>query len=381
MRIHLAKLAVALALAGALPGAAGAQAPVQTWPQRAIKMIVPFPAGGGTDFIARLAAKHLSERLGQQVFVENRAGANGAIGLQALMQSDPDGYTISACSDTPLVVNPSLYEKLPYAPLRDFVPVAPMVRFPGMLAVHPSVPARSVSDLIALAKAKPGALAYASAGVGNFSHLAMELFSQAAGVKLLHVPYKGTGPASLALIGGEVQMGFNNVQTLLQSVRAGQLVALAVAEPKRMPALPDLPAVAETVKGFEMAPWVGIVAPARTPKEIVDLLYREIAKAVTQPDVQERLALATHHRRQQTRPTAALYRIERGAKAGTQEVFPRLGQAAFARARAGRARLRGGASHSATARANRDGRGRLRDSPRNHATLLQLPRRRPAQER
>ena len=124
MRIHLAKLAVALALAGALPGAAGAQAPVQTWPQRAIKMIVPFPAGGGTDFIARLAAKHLSERLGQQVFVENRAGANGAIGLQALMQSDPDGYTISACSDTPLVVNPSLYEKLPYASLRDFVPVA-----------------------------------------------------------------------------------------------------------------------------------------------------------------------------------------------------------------------------------------------------------------
>ncbi len=281
MRIHLAKLAVALALAGALPGAAGAQAPVQTWPQRAIKMIVPFPAGGGTDFIARLAAKHLSERLGQQVFVENRAGANGAIGLQALMQSDPDGYTISACSDTPLVVNPSLYEKLPYAPLRDFVPVATMVRFPGMLAVHPSVPARSVSDLIALAKAKPGALAYASAGVGNFSHLAMELFSQAAGVKLLHVPYKGTGPASLALIGGEVQMGFNNVQTLLQSVQAGQLVALAVAEPKRMPALPDVPAVAETVKGFEMAP--------RTPKEIVERLSQETLAIMHDPQVVKQL--------------------------------------------------------------------------------------------
>src|SRR5258708_6461635 len=270
MRIHLAKLAVALALAGALPGAAGAQAPVQTWPQRAIKMIVPCPAGGGTDFIARVAAKHLSERLGQQVFVENRAGANGAIGLQALMQSDPDGYTISACSDTPLVVNPSLYEKLPYAPLRDFVPVATMVRFPGMLAVHPSVPARSVSDLIALAKAKPAALAYASAGVGNFSHLAMELFSQATGVKLLHVPYKGTGPASLALIGGEVQMGFNNVQTLLQSVQAGQLVGLAVAEPKRMPALPDLPAVAGTGKGFQMAPSGRLLAPARAPEETVE---------------------------------------------------------------------------------------------------------------
>ncbi len=279
MRIHLAKLAATLVLATALPALAWAQAPVQTWPQRAIKMIVPFPAGGGTDFIARLAAKHLSERLGQQVFVENRAGANGAIGLQALMQSDPDGYTISTCSD----------EKLPYAPLRDFVPVATMVRFPGMLAVHPSVPARSVSELIALAKSKPAALAYASAGVGNFSHLAMELFSQATGVKLLHVPYKGTGPASLALIGGEVQMGFNNVQTLLQTVQAGQVVALAVAEPKRMPALPDVPAVAETVPGFEMAPWVGIVAPARTPKEIVERLSKETLAIMHDPQVVKQL--------------------------------------------------------------------------------------------
>ena len=285
MRIHLARLAATLALALALPTVAAAQA----WPQRSIKMIVPFPAGGGTDFIARVAAKHLSDRLGQQVFVENRGGANGAVGLQALMQSDPDGYTISACSDTPLVVNPSLYAKLPYAPLRDFVPVATMVRFPGMLAVHPSVPARSVAELIALAKAKPGSLAYASAGVGNFSHLAMELFSQATGVKLLHVPYKGTGPASLALIGGEVQMGFNNVQTLLQTVRSGQLVALAVAEPKRMPALPDLPAVAETVPGFEMAPWVGIIAPAKTPKEIVDRLAKETVAIMRDPAVVKQL--------------------------------------------------------------------------------------------
>jgi tripartite-type tricarboxylate transporter receptor subunit TctC len=285
MRIHLARLAATLALALALPAVAAAQA----WPQRSIKMIVPFPAGGGTDFIARVAAKHLSDRLGQQVFVENRGGANGAVGLQALMQSDPDGYTISACSDTPLVVNPSLYAKLPYAPLRDFVPVATMVRFPGMLAVHPSVPARSVSELIALAKAKPGSLAYASAGVGNFSHLTMELLSQATGVKLLHVPYKGTGPASLALIGGEVQMGFNNVQTLLQTVRSGQLVALAVAEPKRMPALPDLPAVAETVPGFEMAPWVGIIAPAKTPKEIVDRLAKETVAIMRDPEVVKQL--------------------------------------------------------------------------------------------
>jgi tripartite-type tricarboxylate transporter receptor subunit TctC len=286
MRIHLTKLAASLLLACALAAAACAQAwAQQTWPQKPIKMIIPFPAGGGTDFIGRLAAKHLSDRLGQQVFVENRGGANGAIGLQALMQSDPDGYTIATSSDTPLVVNPWLYDKLPYQALRDFVPVATTVRFPGMLAVHPSVPARTVAELIALAKDKPGGLAYASAGVGNFSHLAMELFSLATGVKLLHVPYKGTGPASLALIGGEVQMGFNNVQTLLQNVREGQLRALAVAEPQRVPALPDVPTVAETVPGFSMAPWIGIIVPAKTPSDIVARLSRETLAVMRDPEV------------------------------------------------------------------------------------------------
>src|SRR5262244_1446445 len=285
MHIQLARLAAALLFVCMLPATILAQA----WPQRPIKMIVPFPAGGGTDFIARLTAKHLSDTLGQQVYVENRGGANGAIGLQALIQSEPDGYTIATTSDTPLVVNPWLYERLAYHPLRDFVPVATMVRFPGMLAANPDVPVRNVAELIALAKAKPGELAYATAGIGNFSHLAMELFSLSTGVKLLHVPYKGTGPASLALIGGEVQFGFNNVQTLLQSVQSGQLVALAVAEPKRMPALPDLPAVAETVPGFEMAPWVGIVAPARTPKEIVERLSQETLAIMHDPQVVKQL--------------------------------------------------------------------------------------------
>src|SRR4029450_2061507 len=285
MRNQLAKLAVTILFACALPATPLAQA----WRHGPIKMIVPFPAGGGTDFIARLTAKHLSETLGQQVYVENRGGANGAIGLQALIQSERDGYTIAATSDTPLVVNPWLYERLAYQPLRDFVPVATMVAFPGMLAVHPSVQARSIPELIALAKAKPGTLSYASAGIGNFSHLALALFSLATGVKLVHVPYRGTGPASLALIAGDVQMGFNNVQTLLQSVQAGQLVALAVAEPKRMPALPDLPAVAETVPGFEMAPWVGIIAPARTPKEIVERLSQETLAIMRDPQVVKQL--------------------------------------------------------------------------------------------
>jgi tripartite-type tricarboxylate transporter receptor subunit TctC len=281
MRNLLTKIVAVVGLVLVAPVVAAAQ----TWPQKPIKMIVPFPAGGGTDFIARLAAKHLSDRLGQQVVVENRGGANGAIGLQALMQADPDGYTIATSSDTPLVVNPWLYDRLAYSPLRDFAPVATLVRFPGMLAVNPDVPVRTVAELIALAKAKPGDLTYASAGIGNFSHLAMELFALSTGVKLLHVPYKGTGPASLALIGGEVQMGFNNVQTLLQNVRGGQLRALAVAEPQRVPALPDVPTVAETVPGFTMAPWIGIIVPVKTPKDIVTRLSRETLAVMGSPDV------------------------------------------------------------------------------------------------
>jgi tripartite-type tricarboxylate transporter receptor subunit TctC len=281
MRKPITTVLAALAVACLAPALAAAQ----SWPQKPIKMIVPFPAGGGTDAIARIVAKYLTARLGQQVFVENRGGANGAIGLQALAVAEPDGYTIATSSDTPLTVNPSLYDKLPYEPLRDFVPVTTLVRFPGMLAVHPSVPARSVAELIALAKAKPGGLTYASAGVGNFSHLAMELFALKAGIKLLHVPYKGTGPASLALIAGDVQMGFNNVSTLFQNVQAGQVVALGVAEPKRVAALPNLPAVAETLPGFEMAPWAGIIVPARTPKEIVARLGQETLAVMRDPEV------------------------------------------------------------------------------------------------
>ncbi|MFL5106578.1 MAG: Bug family tripartite tricarboxylate transporter substrate binding protein [Xanthobacteraceae bacterium] len=281
MRKSITALLAALAIACLAP----AYAPAQSWPQKPVKMIVPFPAGGGTDAIARIVAKYLTQRLGQQVFVENRGGANGGIGLQALAVADPDGYTIATSSDTPLTVNPSLYSKLPYEPLRDFVPVTTLVRFPGMLAVHPSVPVRSIAELIALAKEKPGGLTYASAGVGNFSHLAMELFSLKAGVKLLHVPYKGTGPASLALVAGDVQMGFNNVSTLFQNMQAGQVVALGVAEPKRMPDLPNVPAVAETLPGFEMAPWAGIIVPAKTPKEIVTRLSQETIAVMRDPEV------------------------------------------------------------------------------------------------
>jgi tripartite-type tricarboxylate transporter receptor subunit TctC len=268
MRNAVMKLVVAFSVLSL----ASVMAVAQSWPQRSIKMIVPFPPGGGTDFVGRLVAKYLSQQLGQTIFVENRGGANGTIGLQALMKSAPDGYTIATTSDTPLTVNPLLYKNLPYQPLRDFVLVATVVRSAEMLAVHPSVPARSVAELIALAKAKPGSLSFGTGGIGNFSHLAMELFSLETGVKLLHVPYKGTGPAAMALIAGDVQIGFIPVQTLLPYVKSGQLNALAVGEPQRMPSLPDLPTVAETLPGFDTAAWEGIIVPAGTPKEIVTRL-------------------------------------------------------------------------------------------------------------
>src|SRR5215469_12255255 len=208
-------LSVVLAVACGL-GLSVAPASAQGWPQKPIRFVVPFPAGGGTDFVARLVAKNLQDKLGQTIIVENRGGANGAIGLMAVKQSVPDGYTFSFTSDTPMTVNPWLYKDLAYQPQKDFIPVASAVRLPGMLAAHPSFPANDIAGLIKLAKEKPGSINYASAGVGNFSHLAMELFSSATGVKLQHVPYKGTGPAAQALLSGEVQVGFNNVQTLLQ---------------------------------------------------------------------------------------------------------------------------------------------------------------------
>jgi len=258
----------------------------QDWPNKqTIHMIVPFPAGGGTDVVARIVAKYLQERLHQTIVIENRGGANGQIGLTALKQSTPDGYTIEVTSDTPMTVNPWIYKKLPYDPLKDFIPVTSLIRLPSMLAVHPSVPARTIAEFIALAKSKPDGLTFGSAGVGNFSHLEMELFSLAAGIKLVHVPYKGTGPLGLAMIGGEVQSGFNNVSTLLPYTQSGKLIPLGVAEPKRMPELPDIPAIAETLPGFEMAPWVGLVVPAGTPKSIVDKLAQETIAVMHDPVV------------------------------------------------------------------------------------------------
>lgn len=275
-----------LVAATALLAVTGAPSMAQNWPSKqTIHMIVPFPAGGGTDVVARIVAKYLGERLHQTIIVENRGGANGQIGLMALKQATPDGYTIEVTSDTPMTVNPWIYKNVGYDALRDFIPVTSLIRLPSMLAVHPSLPARTVAEFIALAKSKPGVINYGSAGVGNFSHLQMELFSQAAGIKLVHVPYKGTGPLAVGMLGGEVQAGFNNVSTLWQQVQAGKLIALGVAEPKRMPDLPNVPAIAETLPGFDIAPWVGLVVPVGTPKDIVDRLVTETNAVMTDPVV------------------------------------------------------------------------------------------------
>ena len=279
-----------LATTTALLCFAAAPSLAQSWPQKTVRFIVPFPPGGGTDVVARMVAKNLQDKLGQTVVVENRGGANGALGLMQVKQTVHDGYTFAFTSDTPMTVNPWLYKDLSYEPLKDFVPVTSAVRLPGMLAAHPSFAPNTIAEMIALAKQKPGSINYASAGVGNFSHLAMELFSSAAGVKLQHVPYKGTAPAAQALLSGEVQVGFNNVQTLLQFVQEGKLKPLGVAEPKRIPQFPDYPAVAETVPGFEMAPWVGIVAPTGTPQPVIDKLNDTMMVVMNDPAIIKQFA-------------------------------------------------------------------------------------------
>jgi tripartite-type tricarboxylate transporter receptor subunit TctC len=280
----LTRTAIVLGLLAVAPALAQAE----TWqPTRSIKMICPFPAGGGTDLIARLAAKGLSDRLGQQVYVENRGGANGAIGVQALMQADPDGYTIGAISDGPMIVNPALYPNNPYQPLRDFIAVGQMIKFPSLLTANPGTGIKTVADMIKAAKEKPGALNFSSGGIGNFSHMGLELLAIQAGIKLTHVPYRGVGPATTAVLGGEVQLMYNNVATAIEHVRGGKLNALGVGEPKRIEGLPDVPAIAETVPGFEMAAWVGIFVPAKTPQPIVDRLTKETAAFLEDPETKK----------------------------------------------------------------------------------------------
>lgn len=277
----LAALALAL-----LPATAMAQ-----WPtEKPIKMIVPFPAGGGTDFAGRLVAKHLSDRLKANIFVENRAGANGQVGLRAVKEAAPDGFTIATASDGPLIYNHGLYkERLQYDTLKDFAPVGMIMKLPAMIVVHPSVPAKSLEELIALAKSKPGELNYSSPGYGNFGHIATEFFMKGAGIKMTHVPTTGTAPAVQAVVQGAVQVHINNVQSLLPQVQGGFVRGLGVAELTRLKNAPDLPPIADVIPGFDMAAWTAVIAPTGTSPAIIKRLSDELLATLKDPEVIEAL--------------------------------------------------------------------------------------------
>jgi tripartite-type tricarboxylate transporter receptor subunit TctC len=262
----------------------------QQWPAKPVRIIVPFPAGGGVDYIGRVMAKHLTERLGQQVVVDNRAGSNGIVGLEVLKNAPPDGYTLSAASNGPLVNNLILYSKLPYDTLRDFAPISNMVMFPLMLVTHPSLPVKTSKELIALARSKPGEVIFSSPGTGNGGHLAAELFNSLAKVKMLHIPYKGTAPANVAVLSGETHLTYSSIPSVLPHVRANRLRAIGIGNASRLPSLSDIPTIAETgLPGYEAFSWGGMVAPAKTPAAIVNRLNREINEILKQKDVADAL--------------------------------------------------------------------------------------------
>ena len=261
-------------------------AAAQAYPAKPVRLIVPFPPGGGVDFIGRIIGKGLSERLGQQVTVDNRPGANAILGLEILKNAPPDGYTIAAASAGPLTVNPHIYRKLAYDTLRDFTPISNMVNFPLLLVAHPSLPVKNVRDLIALAKARPGEITYSSPGSGNSGHLTAALFDSMAKIKTVHVPYKGTAPAVVAVLSGETQLTWSSIPTILPHVRSGRVRALGVGNKERLAALPDFPTIAESgVPGYEGYAWGGMIGPANMPKDIVARLNKEIAAVLGQKDV------------------------------------------------------------------------------------------------
>jgi tripartite-type tricarboxylate transporter receptor subunit TctC len=285
MKRNFEFLAAAFGAALLVPAIASAQ----TYPNKPIRMIVPFPAGGGVDFMGRITAQKLSERIGQQVIVDNRGGANGITGLTAMMGMPPDGYTIASASAGPLAVNPSVYKNLPYDPLRDFTIIARICDFPLLLLVHPALPVKNVRELIALAKSRPGELSYASSGSGNSDHLAAELFKSMAKLQVVHIPYKGSGPMSLALLAGEVPVAFSSIPPTLAHIRAGKLRALGTGSGQRIPTMTEFPTIAESgLPGYEAYSWGGVVGPANMPREIVQRLNREIVELLKQKDTADR---------------------------------------------------------------------------------------------
>ena len=264
-------------------------ATAQGYPNRPVRIVVGFTAGGPTDAIARIVAQRLSDSLGQQFVVENQGGAGGNTAAGQVARATPDGYTIMAIS-TGFVVNPSLYAKVPYDPIKDFAPISLVAASPNIVVVNPSVPAKTIAELVQLIRDNPGKYSFAGPGVGSTPHLGGELFRLAFGLDLVHVPFAGAGPAVQATVGGHTPIAFTALPSSLSAIQAGQLRALGIAAPKRSASMPDVPTFAEQgIRDQDAETLTGIVAPAGTPKEIVDLLYREIAKAVAQPEVRDRL--------------------------------------------------------------------------------------------
>jgi tripartite-type tricarboxylate transporter receptor subunit TctC len=268
----------------------GGAAMAQPYPSHPVRIVVPYPAGGSNDIIARIVARQLTERNGQPFLVENRGGASGSIGAEMVASSDPDGYTLLLTAPPPLTTNRALYKNLKFDPSTAFAPVALVASVPIVLVVHPRVPARTVNELVALAKAKPGSLDFGSSGNGSTNHLAGELLKSMAGIEIVHVPYKGAAPAMNDLIGGHIPMMFDNMPAVLPQVQAKLINAIAVAGATRAGAMPDVPTVAESgLAGFEASSWFGLVAPAKTPAPVLAKLQADVEAILEMPDVQKRL--------------------------------------------------------------------------------------------
>ena len=285
--MRTALLRILIAATCLLPPLAAA---AEAWPSRPLRFIVPYPPGGTTDIVARGIAGKLSERYGQQVVTDNRGGASTIIGAELMAKAAPDGHTLLLATATTLSINPNVVDKLPYNALRDFAPVTQTVYVPFVLAAHPSVAANSVAELLALARARPGSISYSTPGTASTNHLGGALLEYLTGVKLLHVPFKGSGPAAAAVVGGQVSVVITGIATVLPFSKAGKLKVLAFASEKRHPNFPDIPSTGEAgLKGYEAGTWFGVVTRAGTPRAVVDVLNREIVAALNSPDLKERL--------------------------------------------------------------------------------------------
>jgi tripartite-type tricarboxylate transporter receptor subunit TctC len=284
----LQRLALAL-LAVVLIADAARAAEAQPYPTRPIRMLVGFPPAGPTDLTARITAQHVTDTLGQQIIVDNRPGASGTVSGQLLARAEPDGYTIALGSGGEIAIAPHLRRKMSYDPLKDFAPVSRIGAGQLVLVVNPAVPAKSTADLVALAKSKPGVVNFASSGSGSTAHLAAELLKHMAAIDIVHVPYKGAGPALIDLISGQVQLLITGYSGAVQHIKSGKLRALGVTGAKRLRAAPELPTIGESVKGYEVLAWYGIFVPARTPQAIISKLHREIAAMARRPQIIERL--------------------------------------------------------------------------------------------